>query len=273
MNRRRAFTLIELLVVIAIIAVLISLLLPAVQSAREAARRAQCTNNQKQIGLGLHNVHSAENRFPPAPTTTAPCGPPGWLPYYEQTNLANAMWILPEGGHWDDGTQGADRLQRRLGVSRIPASPTPASMPEPAPPQLRRGRRRRTRDGALRRGLRDRGRHPPLSVVRSAGARLRPQLRELDRPEAGPHQLRRLRRQHCHELARTALSGPSTRSFSSTSTPTSKQCRRCVPARAFHQPRDAGWGNRLKVQAFTDGLSNTIFVGEEYYTLEDQLRL
>ncbi len=106
MKARRGFTLIELLVVIAIIAVLIALLLPAVQSAREAARRIQCVNNIKQLGLGLHNYISAAGALPPGIDTTVTypgTAPPydlaqwtAWspqallLPYVEQGPLYNA---------------------------------------------------------------------------------------------------------------------------------------------------------------------------------------
>ena len=87
---RKGFTLIELLVVIAIIAILIALLLPAVQQAREAARRTQCKNNLKQIGLAMHNYHDVNNGFPVA--QFACCWGTwmvGILPYIEQTNLYN----------------------------------------------------------------------------------------------------------------------------------------------------------------------------------------
>ncbi|HWL10125.1 MAG TPA: DUF1559 domain-containing protein [Planctomicrobium sp.] len=118
--RSSGFTLIELLVVIAIIAILVALLLPAVQQAREAARRSQCRNNLKQLGLALHNYHDVFNVFPPAvirgpnchptPTDTSPTRCNGLsflarlLPYYDQANLYNMLdfnpnpaWNVPEG--------------------------------------------------------------------------------------------------------------------------------------------------------------------------------
>ncbi len=122
MRIRSAFTLIELLVVIAIIAILIALLLPAVQQAREAARRTQCKNNMKQIGLALHNYHDVHSKFPPSRLNTGIVGivwatpkpakftnASGWmmlLPFIEQANLYR-QYDHNQAASWSAGFYGA----------------------------------------------------------------------------------------------------------------------------------------------------------------------
>jgi prepilin-type N-terminal cleavage/methylation domain-containing protein/prepilin-type processing-associated H-X9-DG protein len=133
--RRPGFTLIELLVVIAIIAVLIALLLPAVQSAREAARRIQCTNNLKQLGLGLHNYEGIAGAFPIAGVWTNVTTPNwvGWsvhariLPLMEQGPMFSAInFTLPYSAA-DNFTVASADVSVFICPSEVNPQPTPAS--------------------------------------------------------------------------------------------------------------------------------------------------
>ena len=156
---KRGFTLVELLVVIAIIGILVALLLPAIQAAREAARRSQCTNNIKNLAIGLHNYHDTRKRFPAGmdwptddPTFSGPwhVGVWGWsfhiFPYIEETGLHDLLAQQPnptppnrqskrtlsqvfEDAAGDAGHPAILALQTQLSIFRCPSDETPGLLP------------------------------------------------------------------------------------------------------------------------------------------------
>ena len=126
LSKIEGFTLVELLVVIAIIGVLIALLLPAIQAAREAARRSQCANNLKQIGLGIHNFHDTLQGIVPAGISSVPSRPSGFpllFPFMEQESLYRLI-VQPstfsETGYWvSNGWWGALSDEERNGLASV----------------------------------------------------------------------------------------------------------------------------------------------------------
>ncbi len=143
MSRRNGFTLVELLVVIAIIGILVGLLLPAVQAAREAARRMQCSNNLKQLGLALHNYESSHKKLPPGwiasqglmwTSATAGTGGDGqgswgWpafiLPFIEQKNLYDALNVGQDLRTVLDDNPRLLLMQQPLATFRCPSDVAP----------------------------------------------------------------------------------------------------------------------------------------------------
>jgi prepilin-type N-terminal cleavage/methylation domain-containing protein len=124
---RRGFTLIELLVVIAIIAILVALLLPAVQQAREAARRSSCKNNLKQIALAMHNYHDQYTVFPMGVNSQIYGPLVAIMPNLDQANVQS----LYDFGKYYTGPENAPVINQKIGVYLCPSMTLPRSVPHP----------------------------------------------------------------------------------------------------------------------------------------------
>ena len=123
-GRNVGFTLVELLVVIAIIGILVALLLPAIQAARESARRTQCANNLKQVGIALHNYHESFKTFPYGWDNRGT----GWtlhlLPFVELNSIYSTIHFQESGpGNWDSGSENQVACETVIAVYRCPSMP------------------------------------------------------------------------------------------------------------------------------------------------------
>jgi prepilin-type N-terminal cleavage/methylation domain-containing protein/prepilin-type processing-associated H-X9-DG protein len=166
--RRSAFTLVELLVVIAIIGILVALLLPAVQAAREAARRSQCQSHLKQLGIAFLNFEQVRNELPLAYTDQSQLGKNNWvpfiLPYVEQGNLAAGYdlktdwWVAPN----------RPLVAQHLQLLKCPSTPNPIRFqdkPETTPPN---------KTGACGDYFTPAGVHPDINLVLPANRQVNP---------------------------------------------------------------------------------------------------
>ncbi|OWK46775.1 DUF1559 domain-containing protein [Fimbriiglobus ruber] len=233
---RQGFTLIELLVVIAIIAILIGLLLPAVQKVREAAARAKCTNNLKQIGLAFHNYNSTYGKFPPGANSNGGMWSAWLTPYLEQTALWNAIDVQDESidnGDW--------------------ASPAPgwsnASITAP-------GRGPGTGGGSGDSTQRN------VAACETLVPGFRCPSANLPEHVNGPSYENWIVQKRVPTSYAVCGSGVKTQLYSGS------DANQLDGAFQMVNPTSYTTGNYLTVANMTDGLSNTIFVGEENYTIQ-----
>jgi len=136
-NMKAGFTLVELLVVLTIVGLLTALLLPAVQSAREAARRTQCSNNLKQLTLGMHHYHDQIGAFPFGFSTLEQSWHAMLLPYIEQEALYRTLIFQESGpGNWDSGSANTKACQTVIPVFRCPSLPLPEHVDHDIPQRV-----------------------------------------------------------------------------------------------------------------------------------------